>query len=139
MKLKLTFEDDNQKKVLDYLEANVSDVLAFKINKGTKTLQDCWKYIVSEAKKLATSGCACIDDPVVYGWAIHFFEEDSIKAPETSGEKLCISSKAEKPKAAEPKKDSAKPENKIEKKVEKKEEQLPGQLSFEDIFGGAMA
>jgi len=39
------------------------------------------KYAGSEAKKLAEKGAnfACIEDTTVYGWAIHYFEEESIE------------------------------------------------------------
>lgn len=79
MTLKLTAKGDNEKIILQYLESNVSEVLAEKINSGTKTLADCWKFITECARKQAKDGCACIRDDVVFGWAIHFFEEDSIK------------------------------------------------------------
>lgn len=79
MTLNLTAKGDNEKIILQYLENNVSDVLAEKINSGTKTLADCWKFITECARKQAKDGCACIRDDVVFGWAIHFFEEDSIK------------------------------------------------------------
>ena len=79
MTLNLTAKGDNEKIILQYLENNVSDVLAEKINSGTKTLADCWKFITECARKEAKNGCACIRDDVVFGWAIHFFEEDSIK------------------------------------------------------------
>ena len=76
--LKLEAKTSNEQIVLDYLNANVSDVLMEKINCGKKTLSQCWSYIVSEAKKLAQNNCACVKDDTVFGWAIHFFEEDSI-------------------------------------------------------------
>ena len=79
MTLKLTAKGDNEKIILQYLESNVSEVLAEKINSGTKTLADCWEFITECARKEAKNGCACIRDDVVFGWAIHFFEEDSIK------------------------------------------------------------
>ena len=39
------------------------------------------KYACEEARKLAEKGSnwACIEDKVVFGWAIHYFEEDSIE------------------------------------------------------------
>ena len=39
------------------------------------------KYASSEARKLASNGAnsACVEDKVVYGWAVHYFEEDSIE------------------------------------------------------------
>lgn len=70
----------NQVLILHWLERNISAELAAKINGGNKTLAGCWNYIRSEAKKQATKdGCAAIEDDVVYGWAIHYFEEDAIK------------------------------------------------------------
>ena len=46
-----------------------------------KTLSGFLKFACDEAKKQAEKGAqsACIDDAVVYGWAVHYFEEDSIE------------------------------------------------------------
>lgn len=93
MELNLTAQNKQEELVLKYLQNNASDVLANKINNGTpfekdghsltnkKTLSDFMKYACNEAKSLAEKGAtsACIDDQTVYGWAIHFFEEDSIE------------------------------------------------------------
>ena len=92
-KLNLTANGKPQELILAYLQENASDVLAEKINNGTafdkdgkqlvnkKTLDGFMKYASSEAKKLAEKGAnsACVEDSVVYGWAIHYFEEDSIE------------------------------------------------------------
>ena len=82
---------NTQEKIIkEYLENNVSEVLADKINNGVKiikdnktlinkkTLSDFMKYAYEEARKQAEKGinCACIEDKVVFGWAIHYFEED---------------------------------------------------------------
>lgn len=83
MTLKLEAKNESEKRVLEYLEANASEVLAEKINDGNKTLKGFFAYARGEAQKLAVNGCACIEDKVVYGWAVHYFEEDEIK--ETSG------------------------------------------------------
>lgn len=93
MELNLTAQNKQEELVLKYLQDNASDILANKINYGTpfekdghsltnkKTLSDFMKYVCNEAKSLAEKGAtsACIDDQTVYGWAIHFFEEDSIE------------------------------------------------------------
>ena len=93
MQLNLTAQNKQEELVLKYLRDNASDVLANKINNGTpfekdgknftnkKTLSDFMKYACDEAKSLAEKGAtsAYIDDQTVYGWAIHFFEEDSIE------------------------------------------------------------
>jgi hypothetical protein len=77
--IKIKGNTPNEKILLDYLNKNASEDLANRINDGDKTLSQCWNYIVSEAKKHAVNGCACIDDATVFGWCIHFFEEDAIK------------------------------------------------------------
>ena len=79
MRTKLKAEGANQRAVLAYIESNASDSLVQRINDGVKTLAGCWQFIVSEAKKRAVKGCACIEDKEVFGWAIHYFEEDAIE------------------------------------------------------------
>lgn len=97
MRTKLKAEGSIQKKVLDYIERNASDNLVERINAGAKTLAGCWNFILSEAKKQAVKGCACIEDAAVYGWAMHFFEEDSIKEGETAPAAVVTSSEEVKP------------------------------------------
>ncbi|MCL2861943.1 MAG: PcfK-like family protein [Firmicutes bacterium] len=77
----------------DYLENNVSEVLADKINNGVriekdgktllskKDLSSFMNYACEEAKKQAEQGArfACVDHTTVFNWAIHYFEEDSIE------------------------------------------------------------
>lgn len=93
MELNLTAQNKQEELVLKYLQDNASETLADKINNGTpfekdghsltnkKTLSGFMKYACNEAKSLAEKGATstCIDDQTVYGWAIHFFEEDSIE------------------------------------------------------------
>lgn len=121
-KLNLKASNDYEKAILDYLESNASDALAAKINSGQKTLQSCFDYIRGEAKKQAKGGCAMISDAVVFGWAIHYFEEDEIDA---KGEIESEGTWKTKP-IPEPKKIIKKTEMKKKptKIVEKNEEQL---------------
>ena len=93
IKLNLTPQNKQEELILTYLQNNVSESLADKMNNGTpfekdghpllnkKTLSGFMKYACDEARKLAEKGTnsACIDDVTVYGWAIHYFEEDSIE------------------------------------------------------------
>ena len=93
IKLNLTAENRQEELVKAYLEEHASEELAEKINNGTlftkdgvpltnqKTLVGFMKYACEEARKLAKKGenAACVEDSVVYGWAIHYFEEDSIE------------------------------------------------------------
>lgn len=91
--LNLTATTNEEQKIKAYLEANASDTLAEKINNGVhiqedgknllnkKTLSGFLKFACDKAQKQAEKGAqsACIDDDIVYGWAIHYFEEDSIE------------------------------------------------------------
>lgn len=93
MKLNLETKTREQELVKAYLEDNASDTLAEKINNGTpfekdgktlvnrKTLDGFMKYATEEARKLASKGAnsACVEDKIVYGWAMHYFEEDGIE------------------------------------------------------------
>ena len=89
MTLNLDAKTNEERKVKAYLEANASEILAEKINNGVriqkdgktllnrKTLAGFMKFACDVAKKQAEKGAhsACIDDAVVYGWAVHYFEE----------------------------------------------------------------
>ena len=93
IKLNLETKNKEQEILKAYLEENASETLADKINNGVKiqkdnktlinkkTLDSFMKYAYDEARKLAEKGanCACIEDKTVFGWAIHYFEEDTIE------------------------------------------------------------
>ena len=93
IKLNLNANTPAEQEILEYLENNASETLAEKINNGTlfekdgeplinkKTLAGFMKYACEEARKTVESGSssACIEDSVVYGWAVHYFEEESIE------------------------------------------------------------
>ena len=79
--------------IKDYLQANASDVLKQKINNGVraerngkellnkKDLDSFLKYACKQAQENAETGAraACVGQDTVFGWAIHYFEEDSIE------------------------------------------------------------
>lgn len=48
------------------------------MQKTNKNIDDCWKYIVEQAQKKKTGNCACVADDVVFGWAFHYYQEDSV-------------------------------------------------------------
>ncbi len=91
--LNLTAKGTEQELIKKYLEDNASETLAEKINNGVriekdgktlinkKTLEGFMKYATGEARKQAEKGAsaACVRSDVVFGWAIHYFEEESIK------------------------------------------------------------
>lgn len=92
-RLNLIAKDIREKRILDYLEENASDTLADNINNGVritvdgkellnvKALDGFLQYAAGEAKKTVEKGAnsACIDGETILGWAVHYFEEDSIQ------------------------------------------------------------
>ena len=76
---KLEAKTNFEKIIKSYLEKNASETLIDKINSGNKTLAGFYNYAKNEARAMATDNCACVEDATVFGWAIHYFEEDSIK------------------------------------------------------------
>ena len=93
MKLNLQTQGKEQEILLEYLEQNSSAALAEKINNGIpankngtqlvmkKDLTGFMKYATEEARKAAPTGAtsACVEDKTVFGWLMHYFEEDSIE------------------------------------------------------------
>lgn len=93
IELDLKTNNKSEELVKQYLQENVSEILAEKINNGIKIQKDnktliskkdlsgFMKYANNEARKLAEKGAigACIEDKTVYAWAIHYFEEDTIE------------------------------------------------------------
>ena len=91
--LNLEAKTKEQQRIKAYLEENASDILAGKINNGVlikkdgkillnrKTLDGFMSFATEEAKKQAEKGAryAMVEDNVVFGWAVHYFEEDSIE------------------------------------------------------------
>ena len=93
MKLNLQATTKEEERILAYLQENASETLAGKINNGVfiekdgkkllnkKTLSGFLSYASNEARNQAEKGakCAMVEDDVVFGWAVHYFEEDSIE------------------------------------------------------------
>lgn len=65
-----------------YLEnrAKTDSLFAETYKKANKSIKECCNYIYSQARKLAKgSNSVGIDDATVYGWAVHYYDEDNIK------------------------------------------------------------
>jgi len=80
---KLKTSDETLKDIADHVIEQCKKVPAFieKVLNEKKTLEECYDYIVSEARKLKTekSSCVRVADDVVYGWALHYFQEENLK------------------------------------------------------------
>lgn len=118
-KLNLEAKTEEEKVLLNYLQENVSDILADKINNGVsvekdgkqliskKTLKGFLSYACNLAKEQAEKGArsACVCSDTVFGWAIHYFEEDSIEGTlynQDGTEYKPAKAKVEEPKKVDP-------------------------------------
>ena len=69
--------------IKDYLDKRAADDELFAVTyaKPNKTLDECVNYIFQQVKE---SGCCGFADEEIYGMAVHYYDEDSIKdVPET--------------------------------------------------------
>ena len=67
-----------EKIIKDYIEGvcKTDEVLAKKYADSNQDIAGCCSYIKSQAKKKAQGGCAVIEDAEVFGWAVHYFDEE---------------------------------------------------------------
>ena len=71
-----------KERLKDYLDERASkdELFAKSYAKSNKNIDECYDYIVGEARKQCkNSDSVCISDDVVYGWAVHYYDEDDIK------------------------------------------------------------
>lgn len=67
-----------------YFEEQIKTDEALKAVYDESKLKQCWEYILKQARKLATSNCAMVEDTVVYKWARDFMYGDIAKTEEES-------------------------------------------------------
>jgi hypothetical protein len=103
--ISLEAKNQTEQRILDYLVENASEVLAEKINAGKKTLSGAVNYATSEARNLAKGASAlCVDDVTVFGWIVHYFEEDEIKESAKAPKSVKVPAKVAKKEAVNSKK-----------------------------------
>ena len=91
-----------EKIIKDYIESacKTDAVLAGKYEKSGKDIEGCCKYIKSEARKKAQNGCAVIADAEVFGWAVHYFDEEMTAPKDSPRAEVKVASTADMPKKA---------------------------------------
>ena len=97
-----------------YLEnrAKTDSLFAETYKKANKSIKECCNYIYSQARKLAKgSNSVGIDDATVYGWAVHYYDEDDIKVDKVQ-ERVEVVAPASEPAKAEQPKPQLKPQPK---------------------------
>lgn len=73
--------------IKNYLDnrAREDSLFAETYKKADKSIKECCRYIISQASKLKGCGTAvAVDDATVYGWAVHYYDEDDIKLEATA-------------------------------------------------------
>lgn len=73
--------DGAVERIRAYFEANASEDLKRRVAAEGKTAAGALAYAKEQARKLAVGGCACVDDETVYGWAMHYFEDEPAEKP----------------------------------------------------------
>lgn len=89
-----------------YLEnrAKTDSLFAETYRKANKSIEECIKYIYSQARKLAKGGNAVgVDDATVYGWAVHYYDEDDIKVDKVKERVEVVAPAAEPSRTEQPK------------------------------------
>ena len=79
------------------------DSVARNMKKPNKSIKGCCDYIMQQARKAAKkSNFAMVENDVVFGWAVHYFDEDNLmeeKKPLPAVAKVIVpKQEAEKPK-----------------------------------------
>ena len=68
-----------QEVIKQYLDDRAAQDEQFSVTyaKENKSIEECCKYIIGEARELGTE--VCMSDDEVFGLAVHYYDEDSIK------------------------------------------------------------
>jgi hypothetical protein len=69
-------KDKNLKLICDYLLGR--EDMQEKLNNPNKSIEKMFSYVRSKAKKKAVNGCAVISDTEVFGWAVHYYDEEVV-------------------------------------------------------------
>lgn len=70
-----------------YLDERAAQDPQFAISyaKPNKNLDECVDYIMSEARKEIKGSSGYLEDEKVFGWAVHYYDEDNIKVEKQNG------------------------------------------------------
>lgn len=79
-------ELESVKKVIkDYLDqrAQTDELFAEVYAKPNKSIDECLEFIMGEARHLG-GNVVCVPDDVVFGWAVHYYDEDDLEVEKIS-------------------------------------------------------
>lgn len=72
---------DNLKTKIDVIYQHLMTIpgMGEKMRNPKKIITDMFKYIENQARKQAVKGCAMVEDQVVFGWAVHYYDEENVE------------------------------------------------------------
>lgn len=78
-----------QDTIAQYLmgRAEKDPMFAVKLANPSKTMEQCCAYIIGEVKK---SGCCGFTDDEIFGWAMHFWDEQEIEVSDIPNCKVVV-------------------------------------------------
>ncbi|MBQ4199606.1 MAG: hypothetical protein II649_06960 [Kiritimatiellae bacterium] len=74
--MNLKADNEIEKRVFEYILANASPNLMARISAEGKTIQGCWKFVTSYARKHAANNQYCMPDEEAFGLVMHYFEDE---------------------------------------------------------------
>ena len=74
-----------KKVIKDYLDqrAQTDELFAEVYAKPNKSIDECLEFIMGEARHLG-GNAVCVPDDVVFGWAVHYYDEDDLEVEKIS-------------------------------------------------------
>ena len=136
VKLEIENTQDKQLKIigeylLDKFKSDLPLALAYQERKIT--LDKIFDYVRAQAQAQAQNGCAMVEDNEVFGWVLHYVQDEKIKITEdtdlTLGEEKA---KAETPKTTKTK--AEKPKTETKKQAEPKEKKKVDTDLYEQLL-----
>lgn len=80
--------DKNLKLICEYLLGR--EDMQEKLNNPNKSIDKMFSYVRSQAKKKAVNGCAVIKDTEVFGWAVHYYDEEEVSGNIEQPERMTL-------------------------------------------------
>ena len=72
---------DNLKTKIDVIYQHLMTIpgMGEKMRNPKKTITDMFKYSENQTRKQAVKTCAMVEDQVVFGWAVHYSDEENVE------------------------------------------------------------
>ena len=116
-----------QENIKNYLDEYAKNDAAFAVSyaKPKKSIDECCKYIMEQARQKRTKNesCVAVEDAEVYGWAVHYYDEDDIEVNGNAAASVSVSTSAQP--TAPVQTETEEPKPKAKRKSKKKAEPKP--------------